>query len=88
MIPRQPRESIVDTDFSSSIAAVYEFETPREVDPFWSKVAEALADLLGRQLAAVERRKKAKSTRAREGPFLVPPQAAENNGPEIWLRPA
>jgi hypothetical protein len=68
---------------ASTIAEVYEFETPSQVDPFWTKMAEALANLLGRQLAAAERRKKAASTRGRKGLFLVASQAAENNGPEF-----
>jgi len=68
---------------ASTIAEVYEFETPREVDPFWAKMAEALTGLLGRQLAAAERRKKPARSTGRKGLFLLPSQATENNGPEI-----
>jgi hypothetical protein len=68
---------------ASTIAEVYEFETPHQVDPFWTKMAEALAYLLGRQIAAAQRRKKAVPTRGQKGLFLVPSQAAENNGPEF-----
>ena len=67
---------------ASTIAEVYEWETPLEVDPFWAKMAEALAGLLGRQIAA-ERKKKVASVSGRKGLFLVTPQAAENNGPEF-----
>ena len=65
---------------ASTIAEVYEFETPNQVDPFWTKMAEALANLLGRQLAAAERRKKAASARGRKGLFLLPSQPAETTG--------
>jgi hypothetical protein len=68
---------------SSTIAEVYEWETPNEVDPFWTKMAEALAGMLGRQIEAAERRKKPSSSAVRKGLFLVPRQAAENNGPEF-----
>jgi hypothetical protein len=68
---------------ASTIAEVYEWETPNQVDPFWTKMAEALAGLLGRQMAAAERRKKRASSAGRKGLFLVTPQAAENNGPEF-----
>jgi hypothetical protein len=68
---------------ASTIAEVYEFETPKQVDSFWSRMAEALADLLGRQLEAAERRKKPSSSTVRKGLFLVSRQATENNGPEI-----
>ena len=68
---------------ASTIAEVYEFETPQQVDPFWTKMAEALANLLGRQIEAEKRRKKAMSTRGRKGLFLMPSQAAEKNGPEF-----
>ncbi len=61
----------------------YEFETPNQVDPFWTKMAEALAGMLGRQLAAAERRKKATSTRGRKGLFVVARHPAENNGPRF-----
>ena len=68
---------------ASTIAEVYEWETPSEVDPFWIKMAEALAGLLGRQIASATRRKKRNSSAGRKGLFLVTPQAAENNGPEF-----
>jgi hypothetical protein len=68
---------------ASTIAEVYEWETPNEVDAFWTKMAEALAGMLGRQIEAAERRKKPSSSSVRKGLFLVPRQAAENNGPEL-----
>jgi hypothetical protein len=68
---------------ASTIAEVYEWETPNEVDAFWTKMAEALAGMLGRQIEAAEHRKKPSSTTVRKGLFLVPRQAAENNGPEF-----
>ena len=68
---------------ASTIAEVYEWETPAEVDSFWTKMAEALASLLGRQIEAAERRKKKVSSAVRKGLFLVPRQATENNGPEF-----
>ncbi len=68
---------------ASTIAEVYERETPDQVDPFWVKMAEALAGLLGRQVDAAKRRKKPAAIAGRKGLFLVAPQAAENNGPEI-----
>ena len=46
-------------------------------------MAEALAGLLGRQIAAAERRKKRAASAGRKGLFLVTRQAAENNGPEF-----
>jgi hypothetical protein len=67
---------------ASTIAEVYEFETPQQVDSFWTKMAEALTGLLGRQLAA-EQNKKPVSSAVRKGLFLVPRQATENNGPEF-----
>ena len=66
-----------------TIAEVYEWETPNEVDSFWTKMAEALAGLLGRQLEAAARRKKPSSSTVRKGLFLVSRQATENNGPEF-----
>ena len=66
-----------------TIAEAYEWETPNEVDPFWIKMAEALANLLGRQIEAAKRRKKAVTSAGRKGLFLLPSQAAENNGPEV-----
>jgi hypothetical protein len=68
---------------ASTIAEVYEWETPNQVDPFWTKMAEALAGLLGRQIAAAEGRKKRASSTGRKGLFLVTSQAAENNGPRF-----
>ena len=68
---------------ASTIAEVYEFETPKDVDPFWTKMAEALANLLGRQIEAAKRRKKAVASAGRKGLFLVSRQTAENNGPEF-----
>jgi hypothetical protein len=68
---------------ASTIAEVYEWETPNEVDAFWTKMAEALAGMRGRQIEAAERRKKPSSSSVRKGLFLVPRQAAENNGPEL-----
>ena len=68
---------------ASTIAEVYEWETPNEVDPFWSQMAEALAGLLGRQLEAAKPRKKRASSAVRKGLFLVPRQTAENNGSEF-----
>jgi hypothetical protein len=53
------------------------------VDAFWTKMAEALAGMLGRQIEAAEHRKKPSSSTVRKGLFLVPRQATENNGPEL-----
>ncbi len=68
---------------TSTIAEAYEWETPEQVDPFWTKMAEALTGLLGRQIEAAKRRKKAASSAVRKGLFLVSRQTAENNGPEL-----